>query len=267
MSGGLLDAVVAAARRAADERERIVPVGQLELSLADRPRATVGFRASLSRPGIRIIAECKRRSPSRGVLRPDYDPVAIARGYESAGAAAVSVLTEPTFFDGTLDHLRQVRAAVHLPILRKDFIVTPYQVVEAAAAGADAVLLIVAALDDGQLVALARAARDCGMDTLVEVHDGAELERAIAAGADVVGVNSRNLRTLAVSQDVLDDLGPSIPPGVVAVAESGLRTPEDLQRLRAVRYDAFLIGERFMAAPDPGVALADLKAMAERAPA
>lgn len=267
MSGGLLDAVVAAAHRAADERERLVPLGQLEASLADRPRATIGFRASLSMLGIRIIAECKRRSPSRGVLRPDYDPVAIARGYESGGAAAVSVLTEPTFFDGALDHLRQVRAAVALPILRKDFIVTPYQVVEAAAAGADAVLLIVASLDDGRLVSLARVARECGMDTLVEVHDRAELDRAIAAGADVIGVNSRNLRTLAVSQDVLDELGPSIPSGVVAVAESGLRTPDDLQRLRAVRYDAFLIGERFMAAPDPGVALAELKAAAEQAPA
>jgi indole-3-glycerol phosphate synthase len=266
MSEGLLDAVVAAARRAADERERLVPAGRLEGVLTDRPRAAVGFRTSLSSPGIRIIAECKRRSPSRGVLRPDYDPVAIARGYESAGAAAVSVLTEPTFFDGTLDHLRQVRAAVNLPILRKDFIVTHYQVVEAAAAGADAVLLIVASLDDRQLVALARYARDCGLDTLVEVHDRVELDRAIAAGADVVGVNSRNLRTLVVSQDVLDELGPSIPPGVVAVAESGLRTPGDLQRLRAVRYDAFLIGERFMAAPDPGGALAELKAMAEQAP-
>jgi len=267
MSEGLLDAVVAAARRAADERERLVPMGQLQVTLTDRPRAVVGFRASLSKPGIRIIAECKRRSPSRGVLRPDYDPVAIARAYEVAGAAAVSVLTEPTFFDGALDHLRRVRAAVTLPVLRKDFIVTPYQVVEAAAAGADAVLLIAASLDDRQLGALAAIARDCGLDTLVEVHDRGELDRAVAAGADVIGVNSRNLRTLAVSQDVLDELGPSIPPGVVAVAESGLRTPGDLQRLRAVRYDAFLIGERFMADPHPGAALAELKALAEQAPA
>jgi indole-3-glycerol phosphate synthase len=263
MSGGLLDAVVAAARRGADERERLAPVEVLEASLADRPRASRGFRASLSQSGIRIIAECKRRSPSRGVLRADYDPVAIAIDYESAGAAAISVLTEPTFFDGSLDHLRAVRAVVRLPILRKDFIVTPYQVVEAAAAGADAVLLIVAALDDRDLIDLTARARACGMDVLVEVHDRVELDRALAAGADVVGVNSRNLRTLAVSTGVFDELGAHIPRGVVAVAESGLRTSDDLRRLRAVRYDAFLMGERFMSAPEPGAALAELRVRAE----
>jgi indole-3-glycerol phosphate synthase len=267
MSGGLLDAVVAAARRAADERECRVPVGRLEAALADRPRASRGFRASLSEPGIRVIAECKRRSPSRGVLRADYDPVAIARRYESAGAAAISVLTEPTFFDGSLDHLRQVRATVSLPLLRKDFIVTPYQVVEAAVAGADAVLLIVSALNDRDLRDLAARAGACGMDVLVEVHDRSELDRALAAGADVIGVNSRNLRTLAVATGVLDELGVHIPRGVVAVAESGLKTAGDLQRLRQVRYDAFLIGERFMSASDPGAALADLKTQAEQAPA
>jgi indole-3-glycerol phosphate synthase len=267
MSGGLLDAVVAAARRAADERERQVPVGQLEAALADRPRASRGFRLSLSEPGIRVIAECKRRSPSRGVLRADYDPVAIARGYESAGAAAISVLTEPTFFDGSLDHLRAVRAAVRLPILRKDFIVTSYQVVEAAVAGADAVLLIVAALDDQALIDLASRARACGLDVLVEVHDRAELDRALASGAEIIGVNSRNLRTLAVSTGVLEALGPHIPRGLVAVAESGLKTAGDLRRLREVRYDAFLIGERFMSADEPGAALAELRTQAEQAPA
>jgi indole-3-glycerol phosphate synthase len=215
-------------------------------------------------PGIRIIAECKRRSPSRGILRAAYDPAAIARGYESAGAAAISVLTEPTFFDGTLEHLRQVRRAVQIPVLRKDFIVSRYQVVEAAAAGADAVLLIVAALDDGQLRALAGAVRECGIDALVEVHDRMELDRALAVAAEIVGVNSRNLRTLEVSPGVLDDLGPSLPAEVTAVAESGLTTARDLQRLQAIRYDAFLIGERFMTAEEPGQALADLKAQAER---
>jgi indole-3-glycerol phosphate synthase len=200
------------------------------------------------------------------MLRANYEPAAIALSYQMAGAAAVSVLTEPTFFDGALDHLRQVRMAVSLPLLRKDFIVTAYQVVEAAAAGADAVLLIVAALADDQLGALAHRARECGLDTLVEVHDRGELDRAIQAGADVIGVNSRNLRTLEVSRLVLDELGPAIPPGVIAVAESGLKTPGDLQRLRAVRYDAFLIGERFMAADDPGAALAELKAQAAQAP-
>jgi indole-3-glycerol phosphate synthase len=214
-----------------------------------------------------VIAECKRRSPSRGVLRAAYDPVAIARGYATAGAAAISVLTEPTFFDGSLDDLRAVRAAVDVPVLRKDFVVTRYQVVEAAVAGADAVLLIVAALDDEGLRALAAYARTCGLDTLVEVHDEPELERALAARADLVGVNSRNLRTLEVSTDVLDRLAPRIPRVVVAVAESGLKTAGDLRRLRALRYDAFLIGERFMTAPNPGAALAELKAQAEQAPA
>jgi len=263
MTGGLLAAVVAAARRSSDERERQTPLHVLEAVARHTRRSTVGFRASLSAPGIRIIAECKRRSPSRGVLRADYDPVAIARGYASAGAAAISVLTEPTFFDGTLEHLRQVRAAVDVPVLRKDFIVTPYQVVEAAAAGADAVLLIVAALDDQTMHALTSIARVHGMDVLVEVHDRDELDRALAGGADLIGVNSRNLRTLAVSTSVLDELGTQIPTGIVAVAESGLKTAGDLQRLRALRYDAFLIGERFMAGDDPGAALAELKARAE----
>jgi indole-3-glycerol phosphate synthase len=253
-SGGVLEAVVAAARRSARERERQVDRAALEAALAERPRTRQSFRASLAEPDIRIIAECKRRSPSKGVLRADYDPVAIARGYAGAGAAAISVLTESTFFDGALDHLRHVGAAVDVPVLRKDFIVTPYQIAEAAAAGADAVLLIVAALDDEPLRDLGTYARECGLDALVEVHDARELDRALEAGADIVGVNSRNLRTLAVSTDLL-----------IAVAESGLRTPDDLRRLRAVRYDAFLIGERFMTTPDPGAALAELKAQAEAA--
>ena len=263
----LLDAVVAAARRASDERERVAPIDQVEQRLMSRRRARAGFRESLARPGIRIIAECKRRSPSKGVLRDNYDPAAIARGYEAGGAAASSVLTEPTFFDGSLDHLRLVRDVVDIPILRKDFIVTPYQIIEAAAAGADAVLLIVAALDDALLQALAATARRYELDTLVEVHDREELDRAVAAGARVIGVNSRNLRTLVVSPTVLDDLGPFIPRDVVAVAESGLKTSDDVRRLRAARYDAFLIGERFMTAAEPGAALAELRAAAEVASA
>jgi indole-3-glycerol phosphate synthase len=263
MSGDLLNAVVAAARRSADERERLVPAARLEAAAGGRRPDGASFRASLAAPGVRIIAECKRRSPSRGVLRPDYDPAAISAGYEQAGAAAISVLTEPTFFDGGLHHLRAVRARVSIPVLRKDFIVTPYQIVEAAASGADAVLLIVAALSDTALRDLGEVARSHGLATLVEVHDADELARALDAGADVIGVNSRNLRTLAVDQQVLDVLGPGIPAGVVAVAESGLRTPEDLRRLRGIRYNAFLIGERFMSDPDPGAALGQLLAAAE----
>lgn len=267
MSGDLLQAVVAASHRSADERERLVPGAALERDARTRPAGGAAFRASLASPGVRIIAECKRRSPSRGVLRAEYDPVAIARGYETAGAAAISVLTEPTFFDGSLDHLRSVRQSVSTPLLRKDFIVTDYQVVEAVASGADAVLLIVAALDDAALARLLALATDLGLASLVEVHDAAELGRALAAGAAIVGVNSRNLRTLAVNQATLDDLGPKIPSGVVAVAESGLRTPDDLRRLAAIRYDAFLIGERFMTVPDPGEGLRALVDAATGKPA
>jgi indole-3-glycerol phosphate synthase len=280
MSSDLLNTVVAAARKSADEREARVSRAEMERDAARRRPNGAGFRASLAAPGIRIIAECKRRSPSRGVLRANYDPVAIARGYEVNGAAAISVLTEPTFFDGDLDHLRRVRDAVSTPLLRKDFIVTDYQVIEAAAAGADAVLLIVAAVDDASLVRLRELAAMLGLAALVEVHDRDELDRAITSGADVIGVNSRNLRTLAVSTATLDELGREIPGragssskfevrsskedrSILAVAESGLKTPDDLRRLADVRYDAFLIGERFMTVDDPGAAMGALRAAAE----
>jgi indole-3-glycerol phosphate synthase len=260
----VLQAIVASARRSADERERLVDRDKIARACARRAPDGRAFRESLRRDGIRVIAECKRRSPSRGVLRADFDPAAIARGYEAAGAAAISVLTEPAFFDGSLEHLRQVREAVRVPLLRKDFVVTEYQVLEAGAYGADAVLLIVAALDDAALRRLARLADSVGLATLVEAHDAAELDRALEAGASVIGVNSRNLRTLTVSPSTLDELGPAIPRDVVAVAESGLKTAEDLRRLKALRYDAFLIGERFMTVPDPGAALAELRAAAEQ---
>lgn len=258
MMGDLLEAVIAAARRSADERERRIGRPDLERAVAGRAPDGTRFRAALMAPGVRVIAECKRRSPSRGVLRADYDPSAIAVAYARAGAAAISVLTEPTFFDGSLDHLRAVRAVVSTPLLRKDFVVTDYQVLEAAAAGADAVLLIVAALAQADLQELIAVANALGLAPLVEVHDQQELTRALDAGADLVGVNSRNLRTLEVSQTVLNDLGPAIPAGVVAIAESGLRRASDLRRLGALRYNAFLIGERFMADADPGAALAGL---------
>jgi indole-3-glycerol phosphate synthase len=263
MSGDLLAAVVAAARRSADERARVVAPAALERQIAAARPAGEAFRAALRGPGVRIIAECKRRSPSRGVLRARYHPVAIAQSYAAAGAAAISVLTEPAFFDGSLEHLRAVRAAVRTPLLRKDFVVTDYQVMEAAACGADAVLLIVAALDAPVLARLIAVARTVGLAALVEVHDATEIDRASDAGADLIGVNSRNLRTLQVDRTVLDDLAPALPSGVVAVAESGLRTADDVRRLAARRYDAFLIGERFMAEPDPGAALASLRAGVE----
>jgi indole-3-glycerol phosphate synthase len=217
------------------------------------------FTAALSRTDrINVIAECKRRSPSRGVLRADYDPVAIATAYATAGAAAISVLTEPTFFDGALEHLERVRDAIDTPLLRKDFIVSEYQLLEARAAGADAVLLIVAALTPQDLRELMSTATSLGLDTLVEVHDGAELAVAVDAGARVIGVNNRNLRTLAVDVQASEALVSMMPCGVVAVSESGLTSSADLVALRGLGYRAFLIGERFMTDANPGEALRSL---------
>ena len=268
MMGDLLEAVVAAARKAADERERQAHVtGALDRALETRPANGAAFTAALRAPGVRVIAECKRRSPSRGVLRVSYDPAAIARQYEHAGAAAISVLTEPTFFDGALDHLRAVRTAVTIPLLRKDFIVTDFQIHEAVAAGADAVLLIVAALDNTALDRLLETARRHQLAVLVEVLDRDELSRALDAGAEIVGINSRNLRTLEVDPTVLEHLGAAIPADLIAVAESGLKHAADLTRLASLRYDAFLIGERFMTDADPGAALAAMLQAAERTPA
>jgi indole-3-glycerol phosphate synthase len=258
----LLPAMVAAARRSAEERERRMRPGAVDREAATRRPRGGAFRESLQAPGIRIIAECKRRSPSRGVLRVQYDPAVIARGYEAAGAAAISVLTEASFFDGSLDHLRAVRNAVTLPILRKDFIVSPFQIFEARAAGADAVLLIVAALDDAQLRELLSVAASLELATLVEVHTREELTRALQAGATCVGVNSRNLRTLNVDLAIFDEFAREIPEDAIAVAESGLRTPEVLRQLHAIGYDGFLIGERFMSVADPGAGLAELRASA-----
>jgi indole-3-glycerol phosphate synthase len=201
---------------------------------------------------VNVIAECKRRSPSKGVLRASYDPVAIARSYAAAGAAAISVLTEPTFFDGSLAHLEAVRAAVRVPLLRKDFVVSEYQLFEARAAGADAVLLIVAALEPADLDRLGKRAASIGLDVLVEVHTADELDAALIQGARIIGVNNRNLRTLEVDVHASAALVDRIPPDVVAVSESGLRSAADLIRLRRLGYRAFLIGERFMAAEDPG---------------
>jgi indole-3-glycerol phosphate synthase len=254
----LLATIVAATRTAVEERERQRPVDALPAP--ERAGNGVRFEQALAAsPSPRIIAECKRRSPSKGILRAEYDPAEHAHGYERAGAAAISVLTEPTFFDGSLAHLAAVRAAVDVPILRKDFIVTDYQVHETAAAGADALLLIVAALDDADLRRLLGIAAAVGLAALVEVHDQSELERALAAGARIVGVNSRNLRTLQVDLQVLETLGSQIPEHVVAVAESGIACADDIRRLSTFGYDAFLVGERLITRDDPGSALDELR--------
>ncbi|MEO8257355.1 MAG: indole-3-glycerol phosphate synthase TrpC [Acidobacteriota bacterium] len=255
----LLTTILAATRRGVDVRQQREPMAGLARQVEARSDDAGRFLAALlADDRVNVIAECKRRSPSKGVLRASYDPVAIARSYAAAGAAAISVLTEPTFFDGSLAHLAAVRAAVDVPLLRKDFIVSEYQLFEARAAGADAVLLIVAALTPAELVWLSQRAAEIGLDVLVEVHTAGELERALEARARIIGVNNRNLRTLEVDVHASEMLIERVPGGVVAVSESGLRTADDLIRLRRLGYRAFLIGERFMAAEDPGAALQGL---------
>jgi len=258
-SADLLETIVAATRRVTTVRAEREPLPALRARAERRSPRPGAFKAALSRAGrVNVIAECKRRSPSRGVLRAAYDPAAIAQAYAAAGAAAISVLTEPTFFDGSLAHLREVRSVVATPLLRKDFIVSEYQLLEARAEGADAVLLIVAALGPVELRALAGVAASLGLDALVEVHNADELAAALDAGAEIIGVNNRNLRTLEVDVRASDELIGRTPPNVVAVSESGLKSASDLRRLRELGYRAFLIGERFMTDADPGGALARL---------
>ena len=255
----LLQAIVAATRTIVDTRRADESQDTLaRRSEARTPRGAV-FEAALARSDrVNVIAECKRRSPSKGVLCADYAPVDIARAYERGGAAAISVLTEPAFFDGALEHLSAVREAVGIPVLRKDFIVDEYQLLEARAAGADAILLIVAALDQPRLVALQEKAWSLGLAVLVEVHDDLELAKARDAGARLIGVNNRDLRTLAVDVSASERLAKAMPAGVVAISESGLQSRSDLERLAAQGYRAFLIGERFMTDPDPARAIKEL---------
>jgi indole-3-glycerol phosphate synthase len=255
----LLAAIVAATARITEVRRERESLAALERRAAASSPRGEAFLAALSKPGrSNVIAECKRRSPSRGVLAVDYDPVAIARQYESGGAVAISVLTEPTFFDGALEHLAAVRQAVNLPLLRKDFIVDEYQLLEARASGADAALLIVAALAQTDLVRLQRRAWELGLAALVEVHDDDELARAVDSGAQIIGVNNRNLRTLAVDVAASRRLASLIPNEVVGVSESGLTSRADLEELACQGYRAFLIGERFMTATDRAAAIAGL---------
>ena len=217
-----------------------------------------GFRLALERKNPAIIAEIKRSSPSEGAIQADADPAEVARKYEQAGAACLSVLTDKQFFGGSLDDLVSARASVRLPVLRKDFTLDRYHLLQASANGADAVLLIVAALTDAELVDLVTHAKALNLDVLVEVHDEAELERALALEADLIGVNNRNLKTLEVSLETSLRLAKRIPPGVVAVSESGIRTREDIARLRDVGFRAFLVGTSLMKEGDPGKALAEL---------
>ncbi len=225
-----------------------------ERELYEKPRR--GFLARLGEhQGRRIIAEIKKASPSKGLIREHFEAPAHARDYQAAGACCISVLTDEKHFLGSLSDLEEVRAACSLPLLRKDFVIDGYQIVEARSFGADAVLLIVAALDGGLLGELSDLAAAEGLDVLVEVHDEAELETALGAGSVLVGVNNRNLRTFETSINVTRCLAALLPDEVTAISESGLRHPHELGQLEALGIDAFLIGESFMAVPDPGAEL------------
>lgn len=261
---GVLDRIVAATRVRVAEAKRGADLRVLERCAETHvPR---GFRRALaerSRDGIAVIAELKKASPSKGLIRAEFHPAELARELADAGAAALSVLTDEEFFQGSLGNLVAASAAVEIPCLRKDFIVDEFQLLEARAHAADAVLLIVAALSPSELSALGTQARARGLDVLCEVHDGDELSRALDAGFDLIGVNTRDLRTFQVSLDAAFDLAKRFPKNVVRVAESGIHSGEDVSRLRAAGYDAFLVGESLMRAERPGDALRELMAGAE----
>lgn len=257
----ILKKIVARKREEIAERSARVPQAELAEGLAqvDAPRGFVNAmqaRLDAGRPA--VIAEIKKASPSKGVLREDFQPAEIARSYAQGGAACLSVLTDIDFFQGADAYLKQARAACDLPVIRKDFIVHPYQVVEARAIGADCILLIAACLDDAQLHGLNDLAHELGMDVLIEVHDGNELERALQTANRLIGINNRNLRTFDVSLGTTLELLGRIPEGRLVVTESGILVPEDVQQMRQHGVHAFLVGEAFMRASDPGARLAEL---------
>jgi indole-3-glycerol phosphate synthase len=256
-TGTVLDRILEARFLEVEHRKKVLPETALKYGVkAATPLRD--FSASLLKPGTNVIAELKPASPSRGVIREPFDPVALATSLESAGAAALSVLTEGEFFRGSLKNLRDARKSIQLPVLRKDFIFDPWQVWETRANDADSFLLIVAALHDQQLAELIALGRELGMEPVVEVHTGEELTRAIAAGSRIIGVNNRNLKTLDVRVETSFELIEQIPDECVAVSESGIGTPAELARLHAAGFDAFLIGTRLMLSSDPAAALAEL---------
>lgn len=256
MTDDLLERLVLEARQDLQRRRHLLDSDRFELAVAAySPKDFVG---ALRRPGLAVIAEMKQRTPSMGVLSDDYRPADIAHAYTDGGAAAISVLTHMAGFGGRPDHIRAVRAATELPILRKDFVTDPYEVAEARACGADAVLLIVAALDRTQLKDLIRVARSRGLTALVEVHDEAESQTALEAGARAVGVNHRNLRDFTVDLGLTERIRALVPTEIVLVAESGIHTIEDARRMREAGADAILVGEALMRARDPSATIRDL---------
>jgi len=251
----ILDEIVAAKRIEVTEAKRRMPIEELEVQAAEAPPVR-DFKAALAGPGpIRLIAEVKKASPSAGVIREDFDPVAIARTYQAHGADALSVLTDGPYFQGHLSDLARVRASVAIPILRKEFIIDEYQVVEARMAGADAVLLIAEILDDAGLQRLIDRIRELGMTPLVEIHEAANLERALRAGADLLGINNRDLTRFVTDLEHTLRLRPQVREGVLLVSESGIRERADVERLEAAGVDALLVGESLMNAPDIGRAV------------
>lgn len=256
---GILDQIVAHKREELADRGRRAPLAEVRRRAADAPPARP-FRAALraQRVGVRLIAEVKGSSPSAGLIRAEFDPVAIAQAYAAAGAAAVSVLTDARFFAGADDHLTRVRAAVQVPVLRKDFTLEPYHVYEARAIGADAVLLIAAILDPGTLADLAALAADLGMAALVEAHTEAEVRTALAVRAALVGINNRNLDTLETSLEVTRRLRPLVPPDVTVVAESGIEERRDVEEMERLGVHAVLVGTALMRSADPGARVRDL---------
>jgi indole-3-glycerol phosphate synthase len=260
----VLDQIIEGVRADLAERERVTSLDDLR-RLVDAAPPALDPMPALAAPGVSVIAEVKRRSPSKGDLAAIPDPAALAGHYEAGGAAAVSVLTEQRRFGGSLDDLRAVRKQVAIPVLRKDFIVTTYQLWEARAAGADLVLLIVAGLDQPTLERLHAEARGLGLTVLVEVHDPAEVDRALAAGATLLGVNARNLKTLDVDPGTFARIAPSIPADVVAVAESGITGPDDVRELADAGADAVLVGEALVRGGDPRTAVAEMTAAGARA--
>ena len=254
-----LDQILAHTLLQVNARKAVADYGLMERqAAAHTPRGFTAALRAASKTGPAVIAEIKKASPSKGLIRSEFYPATLARTFEAAGAAALSVLTDEEFFQGSLDYLAEASAAVRIPCLRKDFILDPFQIVEARAAGADAILLIVSALTDAALNGLRDEAGTMGLDVLCEAHDREELERAAGLGFELIGVNSRDLRNFSVRLEALEELALGMPNDTVMVAESGIRTPEDIARLRAIGYDAFLIGEALMRQPDPAAALATL---------
>jgi indole-3-glycerol phosphate synthase len=257
----ILTRILEVKRREIAEARTRLPLDAVELAArdADPPRGFErAMRAKIAAGRPAVIAEIKRASPSQGLIRADFDPARIAASYERNGAACLSVLTDREFFQGSREDLRMARAACALPVIRKDFIIDPYQVFEARSWGADCILLIMDAAPDGELVRLERLAHDLGMDVLVESHDGAQLDRALRLSTPLVGINNRDLRTFRTSLDTTIGLLDRIPVGRLAVTESGVSTPEDVSRLKKSNVNAYLVGGAFMAAHEPGTELARL---------